>query len=149
MGLRWQAGEQVREVALPLADGGIIRLHGRIDRIDRGDDGSFALIDYKTQSSARLRDAVAAGEDVQLACYGLLEPAARAATYVCLEERRVDVLPVPGDLGAAAAREAQRLATAFTHLRAGHAMPANGHDSVCVHCEMRGLCRRDHWSGRA
>ncbi len=149
LGLRWQAGEQMREVKLPLGDGGMIRLHGRIDRIDRGDDGGLALIDYKTQPASRLRDAVAGGEDVQLSCYGLLEPAARVASYVCLEDRRVDVLPIPGELDKAVAREAQRLATAFTHLRAGHALPANGHDSVCVHCEMRGLCRRDHWSGRA
>jgi ATP-dependent helicase/nuclease subunit B len=145
-GLQWQAGEQVREVALPLADGGVIRLHGRIDRIDRVGDGRVALIDYKTQAAARLREAVAAGEDVQLSCYGILEPAASAASYVCLEQRRVDVLPIAGDLEEAAAREAQRLSTVFSRLRAGHPLPANGHDEVCTHCEMRGLCRRDQWS---
>jgi len=149
LGLRWQAGEQVRELELPLGDGGVMRLHGRIDRIDRGDDGGLALIDYKTQPASRLRDAVAEGEDVQLSCYGLLEPAARAASYVCLEDRRVDVLPIPGELDEAVAREARRLSTAFTDLRAAHPMPANGHDSVCMHCDMRGLCRRDHWSGVA
>jgi len=145
-GLQWQAGEQAREVDLPLADGAVIRLHGRIDRIDRDGEGGLALIDYKAQAVSRLREIVAAGEDVQLSCYGLLEPAASAATYVCLEQRRVDAIPIPGGLEAAAAREAQRLSAAFSRLLDGDPLPANGHDGVCAHCEMRGLCRRDHWS---
>jgi ATP-dependent helicase/nuclease subunit B len=32
-------------------------------------------------------------------------------------------------------------------LRAGAPMPALGEGEVCETCEMRGLCRRDHWPG--
>ena len=31
-------------------------------------------------------------------------------------------------------------------LRDGAALPALGEGEVCLTCEMRGLCRRDHWS---
>jgi ATP-dependent helicase/nuclease subunit B len=31
----------------------------------------------------------------------------------------------------------------------GHAMPALGEGPVCDYCEVRGLCRKDHWAADA
>lgn len=40
-------------VDVPLPDGGMLRLAGVIDRVDRLDDGTLVVIDYKTGSSLR------------------------------------------------------------------------------------------------
>lgn len=46
-----RAGTEAVAVALP--DGGAVRLAGAIDRVDRLDDGTLVVVDYKTGSSLR------------------------------------------------------------------------------------------------
>jgi hypothetical protein len=69
-------------VQVALSDGRVLRVRGRIDRVDRGDDGSVHVIDYKTGSTYGYGDLaggdpVAGGTKLQLPIYGL---AGRAAT---------------------------------------------------------------------
>ncbi len=158
-GWRFEEGEAARVLAISVgaggsADGGAdaarsIELAGRIDRIDRHtDDGSVALIDYKTQRlellKSRLRDV---GEEAQLAGYAIFE-AARGNTIGAAGLASID-----GDtVGLALAHidEPAEAARAHMLLRAvegGAALPANGAARVCDFCQVRGLCRKDYWSG--
>lgn len=158
-GWRFEEGEAARVLAISVsadggADGGAvaarsIELAGRIDRIDRHtDDGSVALIDYKTQRleilKSRLRDV---GEEAQLAGYAMFE-AARGNTIGAAGLASID-----GDtVGLALAQidEPAEAARAHMLLRAvegGAALPANGAARVCDFCQARGLCRKDYWSG--
>jgi ATP-dependent helicase/nuclease subunit B len=142
-GWHFSQAETRCEMSFELADGAPLRLEGRIDRIDARDDGSLAVLDYKTQSAttlaARLKPA---GEDVQLAVYTILQGDAVAqAAYVALDDdvkaRQIDEPQV------AAAEQYQRLIDAFSGMRAGLPLPAHGAVGVCHHCAARGLCRRD------
>lgn len=125
-------------------DGGITRLEGRADRLDRHQDG-VVVLDYKTQTRTVLRaKAKGQGEDVQLPAYAWLAGAAQAG-FVALEEKgKVDVVAWDGDLAEAAAEEAQRLADTFNAMAAGVPLPAQGAPNICQWCEMRGLCRAEH-----
>ena len=143
-GWRYAGGELVRERSLPLA-GGELLLHGRLDRLDRKADGSEAVLDYKTQDGQALKRRVAdPGEDVQLACYALLQgEQVHEAAYVALDGEAPFSVPLTEVQGMARAQGA-RLAAAIDALRSGAALPAHGVDASCAWCEMRGLCRRDY-----
>jgi len=39
-----------------------------------------------------------------------------------------------------------KLGAELQRLREGEPLQALGQGSVCEHCEVRGLCRRDHWA---
>jgi ATP-dependent helicase/nuclease subunit B len=125
-----------------------VLLHGRLDRIDRGEDGSLEVLDYKTQSVSVLKHKVReTGEDVQLAAYSLMQAAQGecGASFVSVDGDvvatvRANDKHLPED-------EWARIATVFGSLHAGAAMPANGIAAACNYCEMRGLCRRDVWAG--
>lgn len=84
--------EGVAPAAYPLPDGRVLRLRGRADRVDRGEDGSLRVVDYKTGSTRNYTnlaedDPHQHGQHLQLAVYGLaarqqLGPAAAVtATY--------------------------------------------------------------------
>ena len=145
----WQSGEAdfsaAPEVLAPQ------RMAGRIDRIDLGPAGAFQIIDYKTSGGAALKRRVGQPlEDTQLPFYAALlmgaSPGAEvAASYLTLDDNNSPVeVPHPGVADTAATMLAG-LANDFAALRAGAAMPALGEGEVCGYCEMRGLCRRDHW----
>ena len=138
-------GELVRERGLPLAGSGELVLHGRIDRLDRKADGSEAVLDYKTQNAQGLKRRLAdPGEDVQLACYALLQgERVGEAAYIGLDGEKPVEMPLP-DVQETARGQGARLAAAIDAVRAGAALPAHGVDAVCEWCEMRGLCRRDY-----
>jgi ATP-dependent helicase/nuclease subunit B len=140
-------GELAREIALPLAGGGEVLLHGRLDRLDRRADGSEAVLDYKTQDAQGLKRRLAdPAEDVQLACYALLQGGrVGEAAYVALDGEKSVEVPLP-DVREMARTQGARLAAAVDALRAGAALPAHGVDAACEWCEMRGLCRRDYHS---
>lgn len=146
-GWRWQAGEASRERPVALAEGRQVVLRGRIDRIDVNGDGSVAVLDYKTQGRDALRKRLkAAGEDVQLACYLLLvdKPQAQAA-YLGLGRDGVhDVMPQV-DPAALAEDTLARLREMFDALYRRAALPAQGAETACGWCEMKGLCRRQYW----
>ncbi|MBX9903418.1 MAG: PD-(D/E)XK nuclease family protein [Burkholderiales bacterium] len=146
-GWRWHAGEEKREIMITTPGGALLRLHGRIDRVDKGCDGGVAVIDYKTQRRKTVRrKAENPGEDVQLPVYALLwgGPVA-AALFLSIEQGRVAEVVPEGDLSQLAVAVQDRLAVIFDALRGGGLLPAQGVDTVCEYCEMRGLCRRNYW----
>lgn len=146
-GWRWHAGEEKREIMITTPGGALLRLHGRIDRVDAGSDGAVAVIDYKTQRRETVRRKTEnPGEDVQLPVYALLwgGPVA-AALFLSLEQEKVAEVIPEGDLSQLAAAVRDRLAGVFDALRGGGMLPAQGVDTVCEYCEMRGLCRRNYW----
>jgi ATP-dependent helicase/nuclease subunit B len=140
-GWRWQAAEVKVARTVPLSDGAVIELYGRIDRVDES-AGGRSLIDYKTKSLVSLRKAM--HEDIQLPAYALLAEGAVEAAYVALDDARVASLPCPDRLEEVATAQGERLVQVFSALHAGAALPAHGADAVCQWCEARGLCRRDH-----
>lgn len=154
-GAQWREGEVEVEAAPAALDGVVLR--GRIDRIDivaTATGRALQLIDYKTGSAARLRSLVRQqpGEDTQLAFYAALVAAARPcsaadlqAAYLALDEGDgIEMLPHQG-----VAETARDLVDGLAHdlqrLRAGAGLPALGAGTLCEHCVVRGLCRRDDW----
>jgi ATP-dependent helicase/nuclease subunit B len=141
----WRVSKTETRVArsVPLAGGGSVELHGRIDRIDRREpDQAAALYDYKTQTATVIRKRLA--DDVQLPAYALMHGAAAQAAYVALDGEEVENVAAAEDeaaLSEAAARQEKRLATVFDALRAGALLPAHGAESACQWCETSGLCR--------
>lgn len=142
-GWRYQNGEVPFE--LPLAEDLLIR--GRIDRIDVLADASHVVrvLDYKTQDANMLRGKLKqAGEDVQLPFYAHVFEATEAA-FISIEKDKVLAVEPPQDVAQLAQANIERLKDVFAQMRSGTPLPANGIDTVCVHCEMRGLCRKVEW----
>jgi ATP-dependent helicase/nuclease subunit B len=145
-GWRWRAGEIKAELPLMPASGRGVELRGRLDRIDTRENGEVEILDYKTRDVAALRRKVAEpGEDVQLAAYRLLHAAGglAQAAYVAVDGKAIRSVPAnpqftPQD-------ERHRLLALVDGIDAGSPLPANAPESACGWCEMRGLCRRDHW----
>lgn len=147
-GWLWQDGEIARRREFALAGQRAITLYGRLDRIDRSGD-EYAVLDYKTSAAQGLKDKIRQGdEDVQLAAYVLLaQEQVRQTAFVSLDADSIDTIGLPDDAAmAAAARCGERLVTLFEQLHEHAPLPANGMEQVCRHCDMRGLCRRDHWT---
>ncbi|MGH9045043.1 MAG: PD-(D/E)XK nuclease family protein [Acidimicrobiales bacterium] len=78
-------GPRAGPVILELNDGREVHLRGFVDRVDRADDGSLVVSDYKTgvqsQLAALRKDPVDGGQKLQLPIYGLaatnFDPSAR------------------------------------------------------------------------
>ncbi|MFO0523026.1 MAG: PD-(D/E)XK nuclease family protein, partial [bacterium] len=150
--------DRVRQVDTPA--GHVIQLRGRLDRIDRrdgpADAGSggpgpvLSVVDYKAQSPDRLKKRAAdPGEHVQLPAYVLLAGArARETLFLSIHGEAVEPLPGEGDPLPAAQANLERLGRLVDRMHAGTPLPANGIDEACEYCDMRGLCRRDHWDPR-
>jgi ATP-dependent helicase/nuclease subunit B len=145
-GWHFEIGEQRLQKTLQWAEGEI-RLHGQIDRIDRNASDERAVLDYKTRTMQALRDKLKCPEDHQLAFYGLLSgQSIESADYVALE-------PMKDLIGTVAAPSypdwKQMLAVQITEnmqaLDQGAALPANGIESICRYCDVRGLCRKGAW----
>lgn len=147
-GWRFHGGELLRSVTIPVADGRVLELRGRLDRVDvRAGGTEYRVVDYKTQGISILKAKLAdPHEDVQLACYAVLlqQPVAEAA-YLSLDRDRTALLPVDGDMATIGAEVRARLEELFRRLLAGGALPAHGGMEACSRCEMRGICRRDYW----
>ncbi|MDO8179182.1 MAG: PD-(D/E)XK nuclease family protein [Undibacterium sp.] len=145
-GWKFEIGEVWREHQLSW-DNGEILLRGRIDRIDHNAEGERAVLDYKTKTATALNKRLKEAEDHQLAFYGLLsEHPANAASYVALELDREKT----GDVAAKDfAQWTLALKQSIIHnmqaIKLGAAMPAQGVESVCQYCDMRGLCRKGAW----
>ena len=146
-GWRFHTGEAKRDLQITTPQGRTLNLIGRIDRVDSSADGAISVIDYKTQRPEVLKRKVAApGEDVQLPVYALLwgGPVA-AALFLSLEREGVKDIAVNEDILELADAVRERLGIMHDALHNGAALPAQGVDAVCQHCEMDGLCRRSHW----
>ena len=90
-------------------------------------------------------------EDTQLAFYAALlnseaHSAPPRAIYLSLVERDTPEPFEHDDVALSAALLIDGLSSDLAALRAGEGAPALGEGQVCETCEMRGLCRRDHWS---
>jgi ATP-dependent helicase/nuclease subunit B len=121
-----------------------VRLRGRIDRLDVRAEEKLVL-DYKTQSEQVLRNKLREpGEDVQLACYAYAHEAADAA-FVSIENGKVKLVEPKHDVPLLAQLNAERLVNVMAAIRGGAGLPANGIDQSCMHCEMRGVCRKGEW----
>lgn len=121
-----------------------IRLRGRIDRLDERGEEKLVL-DYKTQSDAVLRNKLKEpGEDVQLACYAYAHEAADSA-FVSIENGKVKLVAPKEDVPLLAQLNVERLERVMGALRNGAGLPANGVAVACVHCEVRGVCRKGEW----
>lgn len=151
-GWRWQAGELTGAIELPLENEDVIRLEGRLDRLDRSDDDAkSSVLDYKARASSGLQAGLKhPGEDVQLAVYAALaeakHPERTVAEAAYLAIVRDDVKPVRHpEPQAAGAASVARLEAMFVGLYAGAAMPAQGVEKICGRCAVRGLCRKDYW----
>ena len=159
----WQLGREadgwcVREsevdrlLTVDTPAGRTVQLRGRLDRIDGRPDGaggwSLSVVDYKAQSVEGLRKRAAdPAEHVQLPSYVLLAGTAAVETlFLSIHGDAVTPLPGRGDPQAAARANLERLARLADRIHDGVPMPANGIATTCSHCEMRGVCRRDHWS---
>jgi len=139
-------GEQAYEKLLPLPTGEIT-LHGRVDRIDQNDAGERAVLDYKSSSVVVLNKKLKDHEDHQLAFYGLLSDVpVDAAHYVALETTKDKI----GDVSAPDYDQAQsvleeQIRNNMQAISDGAPLPANGIESVCQYCDVRGLCRKGAW----
>lgn len=140
-GWRWCAGEVWWEQ--PLARR---RLLGRVDRIDRRGN-ELAVLDYKTQRRQSVQQRVASpGEDVQLPFYAMLaEQPVTDGVYVALDDEKISSLPPKAAMDELMTLNRARLGSLMQALESGDKMPANGAERACEYCEMRGLCRRQHW----
>jgi ATP-dependent helicase/nuclease subunit B len=149
-GWRFQAGEIDRRCAPPDLDG--LVLEGRLDRVDQHGDGAAMLIDYKTGSRDKVKKRLAEPlEDTQLAFYAALltdetSDTPPRAIYLSLAEREPPKAFEHEDVALSAALLIDGLSADLDALRRGAGAPASGEGDVCRTCEMRGLCRRDHWS---
>jgi ATP-dependent helicase/nuclease subunit B len=118
-----------------------------LDRIDRAQE-ALAIVDYKTGVAAR-QDAVATGEEVQLALYAaLVNGAAVRVEYLLLDNKPVrSGAQLEGEALALLSREnRQRLERIVADIDAGTPLPAWGDDKTCGYCVMDGICRKQAWS---
>jgi ATP-dependent helicase/nuclease subunit B len=149
-GATWAAGE-VELTAAPASLEGL-ELHGRIDRIDAVDQGRrLELVDYKTGGSAALKAKVdEPGEDTQLAFYAALVGAGSdlplRAFYLALDGTHGLVEHEHPGVEASAERIVEGIGHDMRRLREGVPLRPLGEGATCEYCEVRGLCRRDHWS---
>ncbi|MBI3570891.1 MAG: PD-(D/E)XK nuclease family protein, partial [Gammaproteobacteria bacterium] len=125
-----------------------ITLTGRIDRLDRGQDG-YGIIDYKT-GSVPSREEVLQGENIQLPFYALLpeQENIAQAIFLALEDEDVKEKTTLDGKSLALLRAAvrERLMLLKRSLDAGTPLPAWGDMETCRICEMEGLCRREMWA---
>jgi len=150
-GWRFRAAESEHAIDIELADGTTLRLEGRLDRIDVREAGTaceLAVVDYKMRAASDLRRAAKEpGEDVQLPVYAaLLGPETRQVFYLALDGKQAQAIAMDDDANSEIGKAIDRLADVFARLRGGAPLPAQGIESVCRHCEMSGLCRRQYWA---
>ncbi|MBA3582113.1 MAG: PD-(D/E)XK nuclease family protein [Gammaproteobacteria bacterium] len=141
----WQVIAMEQAEAQQLSVDPALSIHGTIDRIDKQSAGE-SLIDYKTGALPN-KEAVYAGENVQLSSYQWLRPATQVVNYVSLkDEEKIRVLEVEGDtLKLLANKTQQRLINIFRDINAGVALTATGVPKDCAYCDARALCREPAW----
>ncbi len=143
-GWRFSDGEQERKVTLDLSDTQLT-LIGRIDRVDRHEDGRVAVLDYKTSDKAALKKRLAGVEDHQLAFYGLLlSPTPAEAAYVAIDTDKPEYL-VAEPYDDWREKLVERVQKDLDAIHQGEPLPAVGNSASCRYCDARGLCRKGTW----
>jgi ATP-dependent helicase/nuclease subunit B len=152
----WTGGEESHRRPMTLSAGREVELIGRVDRVDQQADGRLRVLDYKARAADVLRRGLKSpGEDIQLPFYGLLLPRRpESGEYLSFDRVREDASGVQPVAPAEAFDELidaveARLTADLQRIADGAPLPAIGAESVCEYCEMRGLCRRDHWQPSA
>ncbi|MDY6979838.1 MAG: PD-(D/E)XK nuclease family protein [Pseudomonadota bacterium] len=133
---------------------GAVAIRGRLDRIDRADEG-LAILDYKTGRSIPKPAEVHSGEAIQLPFYALLQqqqdPERAVAEVAYLHFDKPDK---PLKLNCSLAAEelqplgeavGERLQTLVNQLQEGQGLPAWGDTDTCNYCDMALLCRKPVW----
>ena len=138
-----------------------LKLQGRLDRVDlhheRQGRAGLLIIDYKTsRADALKRKLNDPQEDTQLPFYAALlahgpqaeslQPSAIGAAYLPLETDPIKLL-VHDEVQVHAQELLAGLAHDWARMAEGSPLPALGEGRTCEYCEMRGLCRKDHWAG--
>jgi ATP-dependent helicase/nuclease subunit B len=120
-------------------------IKGRLDRIDTNQN-SYAIIDYKTGSTAS-QQRVDSGEDVQLVSYAKLLDPVREVAYLKLDKGEVKITASLRDeqLDEIKQQSLQRLQSITQAIREGHKLHAWGDRDACRYCDMQGLCRKQIW----
>lgn len=130
---------------------GNVRLHGYIDRIDAGSDGSLRIIDYKAGSAAISPRHLQEGYRLQLPVYAL---AARDALslgeiaggfYWHIGKAAASSLKLekyPGGIQAAFETAVQHVANHVKHIRAGRFSPDPPKGGCPFYCPAIGFCWR-------
>jgi len=137
-------GEQEKQVTMALSDT-TVKLVGRLDRVDRHQDGRLAVIDYKTSNKGTLKKKLSGFEDHQLAFYGLLcEIKPAEAAYMAVDSDKPEYL-IAEPYEDWCERLAARLREDINNIRRGAPLPAFGVSDSCAQCEAGGLCRKGAW----
>ncbi len=149
--IEWQALHEKNwrvfdtETELKKSLGEIATIGGKIDRIDKNCD-SFSLIDYKTGASPKKAEQLA-GEKVQLLTYALLLSNPSAIVFLPLTPKKLNPIVIEGEeLTELLPDIDARLQELFQHLSTGGGLPANGSETTCQYCDVRGLCRKGVWA---
>lgn len=165
-GWQFAFGEVWAEAQLAWDDGAIT-LRGRIDRIDERqlENGEIerAVLDYKTKNRTSLKARLKTFEDHQLAFYGLLQAKIEqegeennpivsmldpvdTANYVALEAEREKAGDVEAENYSEWKNELEvAIRKNMRAIQHGAGLPAQGVESVCEYCDVRGLCRKGAW----
>lgn len=146
------------EVELTVPGPGV-DLHGQLDRVDdvSGEQAETLLVDYKTGSQNGLREKLRVPlEDTQLPFYAAVwrkspnaqsNPKPVRAIYLALEG---DIKSFEHEeVEASADKLLSGLDRDLQRIRSGASLPPMGEGAVCDYCEVRGLCRKNHWSATA
>ncbi len=146
-------------VTLELLDGSLIRLRGRIDRVDFVDDGEYQVWDFKTGSAYGYDDDgyIKRGQQLQHALYSLAleqvlqrsgkDPAARVTTagYVFPTEKGEGQRIRRPQANRRLALEA--VGHLLDLLRSGTFCPTDD-DGHCTYCDYRAICRSSQAAAR-
>ncbi len=127
-----------------------LKIYGRLDRIDKNrQDGSHAIIDYKTGRTASQED-IDNGENVQLSVYALLDNEASEVSYLSVDSsnQKVETRSTLAEenLQLNRSNNKQRLSEVFKQIKNQQPLHAWGDDTVCCYCNFSGLCRKAEWT---
>jgi ATP-dependent helicase/nuclease subunit B len=149
-GSRWQiqAAEWKKESEYHRSGIHVV-LKGRIDRLDRGADDGYRLIDYKT-GMVPTRQQVHRGEKIQLPFYALLlgdEKVAQALFLSIGDGEVTERNKLEGEILRTLTTAAkERILMLKQQLDEEYPLPAWGDLETCNLCDMEGLCRRGLWN---
>ena len=154
-GWSFVAAEKDFEFFLQLQTGELLKMYGRIDRMDRNPQGDFLVLDYKYKNGDKLSDLEKTiWDDPQLLIYSKAisqvhqqrDQAVKQAAWVSLRDatsnKRDHTIEVSSEKLNALD---QHLLDDLNPIWMGEHMPANGITKTCGYCDARGICRKGMW----